>query len=168
MNANSISEFRWVSPLGISVILFLLYGVMNVLIGILIPVFVRPDRLTSNDLLTSARTDTALFGTSPEVLIAQDRPLGMMRLLLTTWVAGLMLGFGVLQLVMAWVGLRAGQSWALWTLTAADLSMVPFWGLILSRYAQAGAMPGPGELPPMVTYLVLIPIAALLGWIGLK
>ncbi len=165
---NSPFEFRWLSPLGISVILFLLFGVMNVLVGVLIPFFVRPDRLTSNILFTSARTDTALFGASPKDLINQDRNLGLLRLLLNTWIAGLMLGFGLLQIAIAWFGLRTGQAWVLWSLTIADLSMVPFWWLILARYAQAGAMPGPGELPPMIVYLVVIPVAALLGWIGLR
>jgi hypothetical protein len=168
MNTQSIFEFKWLSPLGISVILFLLYGAMHVVVGILVPFFVRPDRLTTNTLLTSERADTALLGASPEALIAQDRPLGMLRHLMNLWIAGLMLGLGSLQLVIAWFGLRAGQGWALWSLTAADLSMVPFWWLILARYGQAGAVPGPGELPPMVTYLVLIPIAALLGWVGLR
>jgi hypothetical protein len=115
----------------------------------------------------STRTDIALFGASPEALIAQDRPLGMLRYLLLVWIGGLMLGIGLLHLALAWFSLRAGQSWALWTLTVADLSMVPFWWLILSRHAQAGVMPTLGELPPMVTYLLLIPVAALLGWIGL-
>ena len=166
MTTNPI-EFRWLSALGISVILFLIFGVMNVLVGILVPVFVRPDS-TSNGLFTSTRPDTALFGAAPEVLIAQDRPLGMLRLLLLIWMGGQMLGFGLLQLALAWFGLRAGQAWALWSLTVADLSMVPFWWLILARYARAGAMPGLGELPPLVTYLLLIPIAAILGWIGVR
>ena len=168
MNTSQPLDFRWISPLGISLILFLLFGLMNVLVGVLVPVFVKPDRLTSNILFTSTRPDTALFGASPEVLIAQDRPLGLLRLLLLDWMGGLMVGFGVLQLALAWFGLRAGQSWALWTLTVADLSMVPFWGLILAQYSRVGAMPVLGELPPVVTYLLVIPIAALLGWIGLR
>ncbi len=168
MNAQSAIEFRWLSPLGVSVVLFLLFGLMNVVVGILAPFFVRPDRLTSSILFTATRPDTALFGATPEALIAQDRPLGMLRYLLLVWMGGLILGFGLLQLAIAWFGLRNGQTWALWSLTIADLSMVPFWWLILARYAQAGAMPGIGDLPPIVTYLLVIPIAALLGWIGLR
>ena len=168
MSVSQISNFRWLSPLGISVILFLLLALFDVISGALTPFFVRPDRMSSNILLTSERTDTALFGVSPEALIAQDRPLGTLRWLLNIWIGGLMLGFGLLQITIAWFGLRAGQTWALWSLTIADLSMVPFWWLILARYSQAGAIPGLGELPPMVTYLLVIPIAALLGWIGLR
>ena len=165
---NEVSDFRWGSTLGISVVLFLAFGALNVLIGVLIPVFVRPDRLTSNILFTSTRPDTALFGASPEMLMAQDRPLGMLRYVMTLWLGGLFVGFGVLQVAGAWFGLRAGHTWALWSLTVADLAIAPFWGIILARYAQAGVVPNFGELPPLVTYLVLIPVAALLGWIGLR
>ena len=169
MNTQNTFSFEWLSPLGISVLLFLIFGLMNVLVGVLTPFFVRPDRLvTGNTLFTSERADTILFGGSPSELITQNKPLGLLRLLLVFWLAGLLLGFGLFQLAVAWFGLRQGQGWALWSLTVADLSMVPFWWLILARYAQVGAMPGFGGLPPMVTYLVVIPIAALLGWIGLR
>lgn len=165
---NDVFEFRWTSALGISVALFVGYGLINVLVGVLIPVLVRPDRLSDNTLFTSGRPDTALFGASPEALMAQDRPLGMLRYVMILWLAGVFVALGVLQIAGAWFGLRTGQAWALWSLTLADLSIVPFWAMILSRYAQVGAVPRLGETPPLVTYLALIPIAALLGWIGLR
>ncbi len=168
MNASQPFDFRWLSPLGISVILFLLLGVMHIVIGILTPMFVRPDRLTSNILLTSTRTDTALLGASPEALVARDRPLGLVRMVTTNWLAAYMLGLGILQVALAWFGLRAGQSWALWGLTLAGLAMVPAIGISIAPFSRVGAMPGLGEMPPFITALVLIPIAAVLGWIGLR
>lgn len=167
MNVNPIFEFRWLTPLGISVILFLLIGLFHVVIGILTPVFVRADRLTSNSLLTSTRTDTALFGASPQDLVARDRPLGLVRLVVVNWFAAYMLGLGILQVAVSWFGLRTGQSWALWSLTLAGLLLVPAIGTSLGPYARAGAMPGIGEMPPFVSILVLVPIATILGWIGL-
>ncbi len=169
MNANVPFEFRWLSPLGISVILFLILGVFNVMIGVLTPVFVRrPDRLTSNIILTSTRPDTALLGASPEDLLAKDRPLGLVRLVLVNWLGAYMLGFGVLQVALAWFGLRAGQSWAFWTLTIGDLAMIPAIWVSLLPFVRVGAIPGLGEMPPFITALILIPIAAVLGWIGLR
>ena|SRR3990172_3122160 len=170
MNANPISEFRWFSSLGISVILFLVLGLFNVLIGILTPVFVRrPDRrLTSNILLTSKRPDTALLGESPQDLHDRNPAVRVVRFILVNWMAAYMLSFGVLQMALTWFGLRAGQTWALWTLTVADLAMVPAIWLSLRPYAGVGAIPGFGEMPPFITIMILIPIAALLGWIGLR
>ncbi|HKY84932.1 MAG TPA: hypothetical protein VJ160_08925 [Anaerolineales bacterium] len=168
MTAQPLTDFRWLSPLGISVVLFLLLGAFHILIGILTPVFVRADRITSNILLTSTRPDTALLGASPEDLIAKDRPLGLVRVVTVNWLAGYMIGFGILQVMVSWVGLRAGQSWALWSLTAAGFAMVPAIWMSLRPFAQAGTMPGLGEMPPFITFLVVVPIAAVLGWIGLR
>ena len=169
MNANMQFEFRWLSPLGISVILFLVLGLFNVLIGILTPVFVRsPDRSPSKILLTSTRPDTALLGASPDDLVAKDPALLKVRLVLVNWLAAFMLGFGVLQVVLSWFGLRSGQTWALWGLTLADLSMLPAIWISLRPYANVAAMPGLGEMPPFITILILIPIAAVLGFVGLR
>lgn len=166
---DPVFQFRWLSPLGIAVILFLLYGVMNAVSGALTPFFVRPDRLvTANVLLMSERTDTTLFEGAPQDVMAQNKPLGLLRQLMSIWLGGLMLSFGLLQLAVAWFGLRQGQAWALWTLTVSDLAMAPFWFPILNAYARVGAMPGIGEMPPFIPFLVAIPIAAVLGWIGLR
>ncbi len=166
---NGSFQFQWVSPLGVSVILFLLFGLMNVVIGVLIPFFIRPDRLvTSNILLMSERTDTVLFGGSPSELITQNKTLGLLRLLLDYWLAGLLLSFGLFQVAVTWFGLREGQAWALWILTVSDLAMLPYWYLILNTYARAGAVPGPGDVPPFLLYLAVIPVAAVLGWLGMR
>lgn len=160
---------NWLSLLGISVILFLLFGLLNVLIGALIPLFIRPDRLvTSNILFMSERTDTVLFGGSPSELVAQNKPLGQLRQLLLYWLAGLLLSFGLFQLGVTWFGLRQGQAWALWTLTVSDLAMLPYWFLILISYARGGVTPGIGDVPPLLPYLAVIPIAAVLGWLGMR
>jgi hypothetical protein len=170
MNTSQPLDFRWISPLGISVVLFLLIGLFHVVIGVLTPFFIRADRLTTDtdSLLTSTRTDTALFGASPRDLVARDRPLGVLRLVALNWFAAYMLGLGILQVALAWFGLRAGQSWALWSLTLAGLLMVPAIGTSLGPFARAGVMPGIGEMPPFITALILVPVAAVLGWIGLR
>jgi hypothetical protein len=77
-------------------------------------------------------------------------------------------GFGIFQIVVAWVGLRHGQTWALWTLTATDLSILPYLWLFLAKYAGAGASLGIGDMPPYFLVLVIIPIALVLGWFGLR
>lgn len=159
-------EFRWLRPLGISVVLFLLFGVMNVFVGGMIPFLTRADQATY--LLMSERTDSVLFGDTPAGLGKINETLGLFRYLLLLWLAGLFLGFGLFQLAVTWFALRQGQAWALWTLTVSDLVMLPYWFLILSTYIRGGVTPAIGDLPPLISYLVVIPIAALLGWLGLR
>ena len=91
-------NFRWLSPLGISVILFLGYGFLNTLVGLVIP-------------FLSRRTGTAGFAPQPS--------LDLMTML---W-----LGFGLFQLCVAWFGLREGQTWAFVALIAADIAQLVGW-----------------------------------------
>ena len=77
-------KLRWLSPLGFSVVLFLSYGVLNVLIGLVIP-------------FLSRRMGTAGFMPQPAL-----------DLITMLWLA-----FGIFQVRVAWFGLRYGQSWAL-------------------------------------------------------
>lgn len=98
MSTQPTFTFRWLSPLGISVTLFLAYGTLNVLVGLVIP-------------FLSRRTGTAGFATQPS--------LDLMTML---WLA-----FGVFQLGVAWFGLRQGQTWALWVLALACLAQLVGW-----------------------------------------
>src|SRR5690242_14867248 len=98
METQSVSEFTWLSPLGISVALFLGYGFLNTLVGVVIP-------------FLSRRTGTAGFTTQPS--------LDLMNML---WLA-----FGLFQLGLAWFGLRVAQTWAFWFLLAADAAQLVGW-----------------------------------------
>lgn len=97
MSAQSTFEFHWLSPLGISVALFLGYGVLNTLVGLTIPGLSR--RLGTNGL-----------------------PQYRVDLLSMLWLA-----FGLFQLSLVWFGLQQGQIWALWILAAADLVQLAGW-----------------------------------------
>jgi hypothetical protein len=98
MSSQNAVEFHWLSPLGVSVALFLGYGVLNTLVGVVIP-------------FLSRRTGTAGFTSQPS--------LDLMTML---W-----LGFGLFQLGIAWFGLRAGQLWAFWLLAASDVAQLVGW-----------------------------------------
>ena len=100
MNPSSAFNFRWLSPLGMAVILFLGYGLLNTLVGVVIP-------------FLSRRTGTAGFAPQPS--------LDLMTML---W-----LGFGLFQLGVVWFGLREGQAWALGIVVAADLAQLAGWSL---------------------------------------
>jgi hypothetical protein len=98
MNPQSAFNLRWFSPLGVSAILFLGYGLLNTLVGLVIP-------------FLSRHTGTAGFTTQPS--------LDLMTML---WLA-----FGLFQLGIVWFGLRHGYAWALWIVAAADLAQLVGW-----------------------------------------
>jgi hypothetical protein len=165
MAAQAAASFEWVSPLGGSVALFALFGLLSVMVGVLTPFLIRADAAES--LLFSAPSDTVLFGGVPSELVAQDRALGTLRWLLLLWLAAVLLAFGLLQAVV-WFGLREGQVWALYALTIADLATLPYWAAMIQTYVRQSAPLSAGDVPPLFTSLLLIPIAAILGWIGLQ
>lgn len=90
--------FHWLSPLGISVILFLIYGGLNVLVGLVIP-------------FLSRKTGTAGFSTRPAL-----------DLTCMMWLA-----FGIFHVGVAWFALRDGQWWALWVVALACLAQLAGW-----------------------------------------
>ena len=171
MTSDSAVPFDWLTPLGASVALFVLFGVLNVVVGVLSPIFIGfrgPAEAPRGSLLFSERSDTVVFGTAPSQLLREDRPLAMLRWLMLLWLAAMLLAFGILQLALAWFGLRERHVWALWALTIGDLATLPYWLAMIQAYVRHGAPLGAGDLPPLFRYLAAIPIAALLGWVGLR
>ena len=169
MNPQSRFDFQWLSALGVSVILFSLFGLLSLVVGIVIPLLFRKiNVLPAGILFFSKRTDTELFGRPTSDLIQEDSALATLRFLYTTWLAGLCLSCGIFQLALTWFGLRNGQAWALWTLTLADLALFPYYVRTLRVYTGRGIPLRLGDLPPLYSLLVLIPIAAVFGWFGLR
>jgi hypothetical protein len=104
MNPPADFEFRWLSPLGISLVLLLGYGVLNTLVGLVIP-------------FLSRRTGTAGFATQPTL-----------DLITMLWLA-----FGLVQLGLLWFGARLGLRWAFWTAVVADAVQLFGWALYGSQ-----------------------------------
>jgi hypothetical protein len=168
MNMQPPVEFHWLSPLGISVVLFTLIGLLYVLIGVLAPVFVRSGTVTSGILIVSERTDTLVFGQNPQELLRNNPNLGKSRAILMHMLAGMCAALGVCYLAVVWFGLRAGQGWALAVLAVAGVAVLPFWVIALRPYLQPSVNLTLGDVPPFmwVPALLWLP-AVLLGRIGL-
>ena len=161
-------SFKWFSPLGISVALFLAFGTLWVLIGALtVPLLGKG--IGPAIIFVSNSTDEAYFGRSPSELLASDPALSKLRTLLLTVIAGFLLLAGVLFLSVAWFGLRQGQTWALTALSVAGILALGFWVLSLLPYARSGIRLTIGDLPPFmwIPALLILP-AIILGWIGLR
>jgi hypothetical protein len=175
MNSDSVKqalaetpEFQWLSPLGISIILFTLYGAIYTA-GVLWPFLRNSDFLSREFVIISNRTDTQLFGQTPAQLMESDAALRQLRRILLDIVVGLLGVAGVFHLAITWFGLRQGQTWALIVLAVGGLAVLPFWFLAHRPYLQAGIAITLGDVPPFmwVPAALLIP-ATVLGWIGLR
>jgi hypothetical protein len=164
----SAIEFQWLSPLGISIILFTLCGAIYILIGVLWP-FLQNTDAARDLLIVSNRTDSRLFGQAPPQLLKSDPALDQLRTILYDMMSGLILLTGLFQLAITWCGLRQGQMWALAVLAVGGLALLPFWFLALRPYVQAGITLTLGDIPPFmwVPAALLLP-AVVLGWIGLR
>lgn len=167
MNAQPAFEFRWLSPLGISVALFLFYGAFYIFIGALTPVMMNTE-VGRQVTVSSVEKDNALLGGPLPELMQSDPALAKMRTMLMNMVGGLLVAAGILVIAVTWFGLRQGQMWALVTLALVSIVVLPFWWLVFRPFAEAGITVGLA-LPPfmLVPGLLLLP-AAVLGWIGLR
>ena len=146
-------SFRWLSPLGASVGLFLAIGLLWLLIGALTVPF--HNRGTGTEMIfVSHSTDREYFGTSPSEILSADPALSKLRTLLLTVIAGFLLLAGILCLSVAWFGLKQGERWALVSLASGGLVAIAFWALALLPYFRSG-------IP------VTIGDPILLGWMGL-
>lgn len=159
------TDLRLLSPLGISVILFLLVGVLFLVIGVLTPFMLKAE----GGLAVTERTDSAYFGGSPNDLLAADPALGKLRDILMTWISGCFVAMGMMFLAVTWFGLREGRAWSLATLAIAVVSAVVLWAISLLPYPRAGVRFTLGDLPPFiwVPAVAVLP-ATILGWIGIR
>lgn len=120
-------------------------------------------------IFLSAGADTALYGASPRDLIAADPALVDVRWTIVMALSGALAGLGVLEMAVAWFGLRTAQQWALIALSAAGFAVLPFWWLVAEPYIAAGVALGLGDIPPFMSIpaLLLLP-AVIIGSIGLR
>jgi len=162
-----VDPFRWLSPLGISVALFLTIGTIWVLVGALTVPF-HHRGADAQIVFVSNRTDTAFFGAPPSQLLGSDPALSKFRSLMFTVMSGLLLLAGTLFISLAWFGLRERSEWALVSLSVAGLSAIIFWAIALLPYFRAGIRVTFGDGPPFmwIPALLILP-AIILGWIGL-
>ena len=169
LDGGIITEsFRWISPLGASVAMFLVIGILWLVVGALtLPL--HNSQLGTGGIFVSHKTDTAFFGQDASTLLASDLELRKLRTLLLTVIAGFLLLSGSLFISLAWFGLRARLAWALPALSIGGLLAIGLWVLALLPYFRAGISVTLGDLPPFMWIpTALIVPATLLGWIGLS
>jgi len=168
MNSMTQINFSYISPLGISVILFIFCGVFRLIIGSLTPMMINT-KMDVGGIIMSHRTDKILFKEEPFTLLQKDETLARTRSLILILLAGMLVTAGVLTTSIAWFGLKEGEWWALLTLAGASIVEIPFWYLFFRFYFNAGITLTLADIPPFIWVPALLYIPAIiLGWIGLK
>lgn len=160
--------FRWTSPLGLSVILFLLIGALWIFVGVLSVPLTRKWE-TPEYLFTSASADNSFYGAPASQLAPPGSPLAKFRTMMISIISGFLVLGGLLVISMAWFALRQGQLWALVALVLAILAATAFWTFALLPYIRAGVSLRLGDIPPLIWIpAILILPAFILGWLGLR
>lgn len=163
------SEMNWLSPLGISVILYLFYGFLYILIGVLTPIFWDNSPAQKPGLIISYRTDKILFEDEPGKINKENTSLHKFRRITLHMIAGLLVLSGLFIASIAWFGLRNEQMWSLVVLTIAGAAVLPFWYLVFKPYWEAGIKITLADAPPFIWVpAVLYLPAIILGWIGMR
>lgn len=167
-----LAIFHWLSPLGISVFLFLLQSVLTMVACII--VFAMGVQITTvhdrehGGFLLSGRMDSLFFGKSIQQLVDENPQLIEIDRYTLYIRAGTWLAFGIFQMSLAWFGMRQGQAWAFWVIVLGNIAALAGWIMVLRPFVQKGISLGV-DMPPVVLILasVIVPVAAIFGWIGL-
>lgn len=142
MTTPDNAAFRWLSPLGVSAGLFLVFGLICLIFGTLAPFLVRrygpgsPSASLMDWFVFSVRADSAFFGKPPVELIKEMPAIAELHVTLLNLFGGFLICLAIAHFCLVWFGLRAGHQWALWALAISDLAVVVhYWVLVVPPFA---------------------------------
>ena len=168
METGSMYKFRRRSLLGISVGLFLLYGILNFLLAIITPLSLHRNGLWSLDgIILMSDADLAMLGPFAEASKSDLRLSSFLVAFMDTMCAQMM-SFAILQIAVVWFALRRGQMWALWAAALADLAILPYYSVIIQTYAHFGVTSTGDFWRGLIILAALVLAATALGWFGLR
>jgi hypothetical protein len=160
--------FRWRSWLGASAILFLLYGAIDMVSAIAVPITGIHGGAGATSLVLDPSSDAYLVGGKQVIERLRSTNPKLDTLLVSSMVSmcAQLMAFAILAILVTWVAIRRGQAWGLWAVTAAALVQVPYYAVITSMYAAQGApLGGAVSLLPFVVGPF---IALAFGLIGMR
>jgi hypothetical protein len=165
---------RWDSPLGVGVALLLSCSVVYALIAIAGTVLTHrygvASPQTNEQFVFGPKADALFFGRPPREVVRDNPMVGRLALIFIDFMTGFMLAFGIVLFGVIWFGLRHGQEWALWVAVLGNAAMlVYYWGLAVLPFMREFGF-GYGDIfHPFAAYPTLIvPVAAVLSWVGLR
>ena len=174
MTSGPAFEFRWLSPWGLSAGLFLTQAGLTIFVAVLVffinhRIMERRVEYAAGGILLSGRMDSLLFGRDLGEILRSDPILVQVDGYLMSVRVGLWLAFGIFQVSLVWFGMRSGEAWAFWTVVLANVAALAGWLFLSVPFLQKG-IPFGLDLPPVVFLLplILLPLATILGWVGLR
>ena len=132
------TTFRWRSWLGVSVVFFLIFGVINVALAIAVPTTLHLNGAFPG-VVFSGTGDGQLLGRSLAGLRHDNPKLDTLLVDSMTSMCAMMMGWGIMILATAWFGLRRGGRWAFWALLLSGLVALVYYFEISADYARQGA-----------------------------
>jgi hypothetical protein len=132
------TTFRWRSWLGVSVVFFLIFGVINVALAIAVPTTLHLNGAFPG-VVFSGTGDGQLLGRSLAGLRHDNPKLDTLLVDSMTSMCAMMMGWGIMILATAWFGLRRGGPWAFWALLLSGLVALVYYFVISADYARQGA-----------------------------
>jgi hypothetical protein len=165
--------FSWISPLGGAVALLMCCSGVYALIaiaGLVVTHRYGVGRVpASPSIFLSADIEESMLGRATADLMADAPGLARILGLMMDAFLGMMLGFALLLGSITWFGLMDGQAWALWAAVLGNAVMLAiYWGVAITPFLHEAEVAylrlwHPYALVPSI----LVPVAAVLGWIGL-
>ena len=165
-------RFRWRSLLGLSVTLFLAWGLLNAALAIYVPYTLHTGSvsavgsLSPGGLVVSAEADEALLGRTFASIDAGDPRLAAYLVAFMDTMCAQMMGFAIAYIGVVWFGLRRGQGWALVVAAVSGVVAFVYYLPIFSLYTRMSVQTG-SFAAFLAVPAIALGVATVLGWIGL-
>ena len=136
------TKVRWKSISGIGLALLLVYGVMNVVSAVVVPMALEARAVRGvgdGAVLIATGPEEYMLGT-PYAQLHHDNP--KLDKLLVDSMLGMcaqMMSMAVAFLAIAWFAARRGARWAPWALLVSGVVWVPYYFVIASDFGAFGA-----------------------------
>jgi hypothetical protein len=155
--------------LGASVILFLLYGLANVLAALSVPITLIRGGAGATAVVLDPESDAYMAGGKHVIDALRSTNPKLDTLLVSSMVSmcAQMMSFAIVAILVTWFAIRRGQLWGVWAVAAAALAQIPYYAAILTMYAAHGAPLG-GSVAGLSTFTAGPLIALALGLAGIR
>jgi hypothetical protein len=162
-------DFRWMSLLGASVVLFLLYAAANIVAAILVPTTLVTGGAGATGLVLDPDADAYMAGGKQLLDSLRHTNPKLDTLLVSSMVSmcAQMMAFGILALLVTWFVIRRGEAWGIWAVTVAALAQIPHYAVIIGLYSAQSA-PVAGGIVGLAPFYIWPVIGLVLGLIGLR
>jgi hypothetical protein len=170
---STAGSFEWFSPLGAAVALLLTCSAVYALIavgGLVVTHRYGVGRVpASPSIFLSADVEADLFGRATVTVLDTTPGLGRILGIVMDAFLAMMLGFALLLAAIAWFAVPTGEAWALGAAVIGQIVMLAiYWLVAIGPFLREAGVSYPQVWHPYaVVPTILVPIAAILGWIGL-